>query len=146
MWWRGDRVQNVSWLSCFRLPVSPLMELPIYYFALGSHYSSIPEHRVQGNFGILFLLLQGSELRELVMDREARRAAIHGVTKTRTPLSDWIELNWREEKSGNVSCEFETVWESLRNARWKKDFFPAGLLDQRMYCTVLVWLWKPFSL
>ena len=29
-----------------------------------------------------------SELRELVMDREARRAAIHGVTKSRTPLRD----------------------------------------------------------
>ena len=29
-----------------------------------------------------------SELRELVMDREARRAAIHGVTKSRTRLSD----------------------------------------------------------
>ena len=29
-----------------------------------------------------------SELRELVMDREAWRAAIHGVTKTRTRLSD----------------------------------------------------------
>ena len=36
-----------------------------------------------------------SELRELVMDREAWRAAIHGVTKSRTQLSDWTELNWR---------------------------------------------------
>ena len=35
-----------------------------------------------------------SELRDLVMDREAWRAAIHGVTKSRTRLSDWIELNW----------------------------------------------------
>ena len=34
-----------------------------------------------------------SELRELVMDREAWRAAIHGVTKSRTRLSDWTELN-----------------------------------------------------
>ena len=34
-----------------------------------------------------------SELRELVMDREAWRAAIHGVAKCRTQLSDWTELN-----------------------------------------------------
>ena len=33
-----------------------------------------------------------SELRELVMDREAWRSAIHGVTKRRTRLSDWTEL------------------------------------------------------
>ena len=34
-----------------------------------------------------------SELRELVMDREAWRSVIHGVTKSRTRLSDWTELN-----------------------------------------------------
>ena len=34
-----------------------------------------------------------SELQELVMDREAWRAAIHGVTKSWTRLSDWTELN-----------------------------------------------------
>ena len=40
-----------------------------------------------------------SEFRKLVMDREAWRAVIHGVAKSRTRLSDWTELNWTEWQS-----------------------------------------------
>ena len=48
-----------------------------------------------------------SELQELVMDREARHAAIHGVAKSRTWLSDWTELNWwfLEIESEYLYCE-----------------------------------------
>ena len=35
-----------------------------------------------------------SELREMVMDREAWHAGIHGVAKSQTRLRDWTELNW----------------------------------------------------
>ena len=39
------------------------------------------------------------ELWELVMDRKAWRAAIHGVEKSQTRLSDWTELNWTFQRT-----------------------------------------------
>ena len=42
------------------------------------------------------------ELWELVLDREAWRAAIHGVVKSWTRLSDWTELNWVASISSSI--------------------------------------------
>ena len=45
-----------------------------------------------------------SELRVVVMDREAWHAVIHGVAKSRTQLSDWNELNWTELNMKTTVC------------------------------------------
>ena len=49
-----------------------------------------------------------TEFRELVIDREVWRAAIHGVAKSRTWLSGWTELNWTLGKCQTLSCCWDT--------------------------------------
>ena len=56
-----------------------------------------------------------SELRELVMDREAWRATIHGVTKSRTRLSDWTELN---SKCADVNVNHTLKIPSRQHPDW----------------------------
>ena len=53
-----------------------------------------------------------SKLQELVIDMEAWHVSVHGVTKSRTRLSDWTELNWFLGNESKIICKLQT------NASW----------------------------
>ena len=70
-----------------------------------------------------------SEPRESVMDREAWRAAMHGVAKSRTRLGDWTELNWTCRTV--VMQKWENRYESTileQNSSYK------GRVWQQLWC------------
>ena len=104
---------------CFGSISSFLLELflhwsPVPYWArtnLGSSSFSVLSY-------CLFIVFMGfpgqeywslSELRELVMDREAWRAVIHGVAKSRTRLSNWSDLIWFFPPVDHVLSELSTM-------------------------------------
>ena len=60
-----------------------------------------------------------SKLWGLVMDREAWHAAIHGVTKNRTRLSNGTELNWKRQYFNVMKFEFQIEYYLLLQKLWQ---------------------------
>ena len=82
-----------------------------------------------------------SELWELVMDRDVWRAAIHGVAKSRTRLSDWTELNWYPNNSQicisklNFSLKFHVyTYDVLENSKCGKAIKKLNMPQTKFLC------------
>ena len=68
-----------------------------------------------------------SELWEMVMDREAWHAAVHGVAKSRTRLRDWTELNCTELRRVGWASQASPTWlENSRKRDWLRILLQLG--------------------
>ena len=84
-----------------------------------------------------------SELWEMVMNREAWRAAIHGVAKSRTWLSDWTELNWCNITLERIGLTYITnhIYSWVLFLLWLHLFTLSGVISPLISSSILSTYW-----
>ena len=82
-----------------------------------------------------------SKLQELVMDRVAWHAAVHRVTKSRTCLSDWTELNLSLGFPGKVQCQISHLSMPETQKMWVQSLVWEDPLGKKMaiHSNILAW-------
>ena len=96
-WWMASLTQWTSvWAAAAKsLQSCPTLSDPRDCSLPGSSIHEILQAKVL-EWGAIAFSVSLSRLLDLVMDREAWCALIHGLAKSQTQLSDWTELNWTD--------------------------------------------------